>query len=122
VETHVHDLAFEVNEREVPVDRQCRASFTTPTSISGATSPAARAMARISPVIMAGVASGTTTFQRVSPFVAPNASEPSRMVDGMRARPSSVETMTTGSVSRASVKEAQNRPGVPKVGAGRASG
>src|SRR6056297_289231 len=60
------------------------ASFTTPTSISGATSPAARATARIKPVIMAGAESGTTTFQSVSHLVAPSASEPSRIVRGIR--------------------------------------
>src|SRR5690606_20745106 len=98
------------------------ANFTTPTNISGATSPAARAMARIKPVIIAGVASGTTTFQSVSDLVAPSAKLPWRMVLGIRERPSSVETMTTGKVSSASVSDAQNKPGVPNVGAGKGSG
>ena len=39
----------------------------------------------------------------------------------MRAKPSSVATITTGTASRARVSEAQSSPGVPKVGAGRAS-
>ena len=71
---------------------------------------------------MAGADSGTTTFQSVSHLVAPRASEPSRTERGIRARPSSVETITTGSVRSARVSEAQNRPGVPKVGAGSRSG
>src|SRR5690606_28999272 len=98
------------------------ASLTTPTSISGATSPAARAMARIIPVIMAGVASGITTFHNVSALVAPRASEPCRIVLGIRDNPSSVETITTGKVSSASVSEAQIKPGVPNVGTGNDSG
>ncbi len=52
------------------------ASFTTPTSISGATSPAARAIARIRPVMMAGLAMGSTIRHRVSAWVAPSASDP----------------------------------------------
>jgi hypothetical protein len=40
----------------------------------------------------------------------------------MRVSPSSVATMTTGSVSSARVSDAQNSPGVPKVGDGSASG
>ncbi|MNP70258.1 hypothetical protein D3C76_1664720 [compost metagenome] len=96
--------------------------MTTPTSISGATSPAARATARIKPVIIAGLAIGKTTFHSVSALVAPSASEPSRVARGMRARPSSVATITTGTARIARVSEAQNRPGVPKVGAGSASG
>ncbi len=58
------------------------ASLTMPTIISGATSPAARAMARITPVRMPGAAAGSTTFQVVSNFVAPSASEPSRTMLG----------------------------------------
>ena len=98
------------------------ANFTTPTIINGATSPAARATASISPVIMAGVAIGRTVFQRVSAFVAPSARLPSRILLGIRAKPSSVETITTGTVRRAKVKEDHKSPGVPNVGAGSASG
>ncbi|MDT4872765.1 hypothetical protein FQZ97_1079680 [compost metagenome] len=74
------------------------------------------------PVIIAGLAIGSTTFHSVSALVAPSASEPSRSARGMRARPSSVATMTTGTASSARVSEAHIRPGVPKVGAGSASG
>ncbi|MNT93868.1 hypothetical protein D3C72_2354390 [compost metagenome] len=74
------------------------------------------------PVIIAGLAIGMTIFHKVSALVAPSASEPSRTVRGIRARPSSVATITTGTASSASVSEAQSRPGVPKVGAGSASG
>src|SRR5690606_19157155 len=98
------------------------ASLTTPTSISGATSPAARAIARIKPVIIAGVARGTTTFHKVSALVAPSARLPWRIVLGIRDNPSSVDTITTGRVNSARVSEAQNKPGVPKVGAGKDSG
>jgi hypothetical protein len=66
VEAQVHELAVQMEEREVAIDRQAGASLTTPTSISGATSPAARAMARIRPVMMAGLAIGSTTRHRVS--------------------------------------------------------
>jgi len=97
------------------------ASFTTPTSIKGATSPAALAIAKISPVIMAGLAIGKITRQIVSNLVAPSAKDPSRTLLGIRVSPSSVATMTTGTVSKASVKDAHSRPGVPKVGAGKAS-
>ncbi len=41
---------------------------------------------------------------------------------GIRAKPSSVATITTGTVRIASVSDAHIRPGVPKVGAGSASG
>ena len=58
-----------------------------PTIISGATSPAARAIARIMPVRMPGAAAGTTTRRMVSNLVAPRASEPSRTMRGTAARP-----------------------------------
>ena len=77
--------------------------------------------ARISPVMMPGLAIGMMVRQSVSQRVAPRARLPSRIERGMRARPSSVDTITTGRVSRASVSEAQNNPPVPKVGAGRAA-
>src|SRR5699024_4267296 len=96
------------------------ASLTTPTNISGATSPAARATAKITPVIMAGLAMGITTRIRVSNLVAPNASEPSRTERGIRDKPSSVATITTGKVNKARVNDAQSKPGVPKVGDGSA--
>jgi hypothetical protein len=73
------------------------------------------------PVIMAGLAIGNTTFHRVSALVAPSAREPSRSARGIRAKPSSVATITTGTARIARVSEAQSRPGVPKVGAGAAS-
>ncbi|MNZ81799.1 hypothetical protein D3C78_1004770 [compost metagenome] len=74
------------------------------------------------PVIIAGLAIGRTIFHSVSALVAPSANEPSRTVRGIRAKPSSVATITTGTASNARVSEAQSRPGVPRVGAGNASG
>ena len=86
------------------------------------TAPAARATDKIRPVIIAGVAIGKTVRHSVSALVAPRAKLPSRMERGMRVKPSSVETMTTGTVRMASVSDDQSKPGVPNVGAGRASG
>ncbi len=94
------------------------AILTTPVIMRGATSPAARAMARIKPVRMEGITAGSTTRQVVSNWVAPSASDDSRMPRGTEARPSSVETITTGTVSRAMVSEAQRMPPVPNVGVG----
>ncbi|MNE85256.1 hypothetical protein D3C80_1822370 [compost metagenome] len=74
------------------------------------------------PVIIAGLAMGRTIFHNVSALVAPSASEPSRTVRGIRARPSSVATITTGTASSARVSDAHSSPGVPRVGAGSASG
>ena len=62
---------------------------------------------------------GRTVRHSVSALVAPRARLPSRIARGTRARPSSVETMTTGTVNKAMVNEAHNMPGVPNVGAGR---
>jgi len=73
-------------------------------------------------VFTAGPAIGRRCFHKVSALVGPRAKEPSRTVRGIRARPSSVATITTGTASSARVSEAQSRPGVPKVGAGKASG
>ena len=98
------------------------ANFTTPTIIKGATSPAARATAKINPVIIAGVAIGKTVLISVSAFVAPRAKLPSRQFLGIRRRPSSVETITTGTVRIANVREDQINPGVPNFGAGANSG
>src|SRR5690606_10356772 len=98
------------------------ASLTTPTSIRGATSPAARAIARITPVIIAGLAMGNTTRHRVSALVAPNARLPSRILRGIRASPSSVATITTGRVRMARVIDAHRKTGAPKVGDGSAAG
>ena len=97
------------------------ASLTTPVIMSAATSPAARAMARISPVRIDGMTAGSTTRSVVSSLVAESASEASRIPPGMAASPSSVATMTTGTVKSASVREAQRMPPVPKVGVGSAS-
>ena len=83
--------------------------------INGATSPAPLAMARIMPVRMPGNAPGSTILRIVSHLVEPNASEPSRHSRGIAANDSSVATMTTGTVIRARVSEAQNRPPVPNV-------
>jgi len=122
METQVHKFPVQMQEWEVAVQRQGWRHFTTPTSINGATSPAARATARINPVIMAGLAIGNTVSHSVSNLVAPKAKLPSRMDFGIRAKPSSVETITTGNVSKASVIDDQSNPGVPKTGAGAASG
>ena len=73
-------------------------------------------MARIKPVIMPGEAIGTSTRSRVWNLVAPRASEPSRMPRGIARNASSVETITTGTVSSPKVRLAQRMPPVPKVG------
>ena len=117
----MHKFAIEMQPGKTLSTGSSGAIFTTPTSISGAVSPAARATARISPVNIAGTASGSVTCQSVSARVAPNASEPWRSAAGMRDSPSSVATITTGSVNSASVSEAHSRPGVPKVGLGSAA-
>ncbi len=97
------------------------ASFTTPTIMSGATSPVPRAMARMRPVRMPGAAAGRTTRRIVCHLVAPSASEACRMPAGTAASASSVATTTTGTVRRASVRAHQRMPPVPNVGVGSAS-
>ena len=64
---------------------------------------------------------GKTMRNVVSSLVAPTAKDASRIPCGIAASPSSVATMTTGTVRRASVRDAQRIPPVPKVGVGRAS-
>ena len=98
------------------------ASLTTPTIIKGATSPAALATAKISPVIIAGVAIGNTVLINVSAFVAPKARLPLSQIPRYSSQTSSVETITTGTVNIAKVKEDQIKPGVPNLGAGATSG
>ena len=97
------------------------ASLTTPVIISGATSPAPRAMARMVPVRMPGSAPGITILRSVSHLVAPSASEPSRHSPGIDDSDSSVATITTGTVSKARVSDAHRMPPVPYVGVGSAS-
>ena len=58
---------------------------------------------------------------KVSALVAPNANEPSLIALGIRDKPSSVATITTGTVSNAKVRDAHNNPPDPKVGDGNAS-
>jgi hypothetical protein len=65
---------------------------------------------------------GKTVSHKVSNLVAPRARLPSRIELGIRDKPSSVDTITTGNVNKARVIEAHNKPGVPKTGAGAASG
>ena len=62
---------------------------------------------------MPGAALGSTTFQRVCHLVAPMARLASRWERGTAPRASSVATTTTGTVSRARVREAQMMPPVP---------
>ena len=78
-------------------------------------------MAKIIPVIMAGLAIGKIIRHKVSAFVAPKAKLPCLIADGMRDKPSSVETITTGSVNIAKVMADYITPGVPKVGLGSVS-
>ena len=92
------------------------ADFMAPTSISGATSPAPRAMARIMPVMMPGMCARQNDPLDGLPFAGAAGVRPSRIELGTAARASSVVTITTGSVNKASVSEAQNRPPVPNVG------
>ena len=60
-------------------------------------------------------------FLSVSHLVEPNASDPSLIPFGTAFNPSSVATITTGTVKRAKVKEAHKIPPVPNVGDGKAS-
>ena len=70
----------------------------------------------MSPVMMPGRALGNTIRRIVCHLPAPHAYDPSRMELGTAERASSVATITTGSVSNASVSDAQSRPPVPNVG------
>ena len=64
---------------------------------------------------------GRTTRRVVSSFVAPKCQRPLAVPRGTAASPSSVATMTTGTVSSASVSDAHRMPPVPKVGVGSGS-
>ena len=75
-------------------------------------------MARIIPVMMPGIARGSTMRWIVCHLLAPQAKDPSRIERGTAANASSVATITTGSVSSDSVRAAQNKPPVPNVGLG----
>ena len=72
--------------------------------MSGAVSPIARDSARIRPVRMPGIATGSTWYQIVCHLVAPSAYDPSRSDPGTARSASRVERMTTGSTSSASVE------------------
>ncbi len=67
----------------------------------------------MSPVRIPGAAAGSTTRSMVWSLVAPMATEASRMERGTAARASSEATITTGTVRRARVREAQRMPPVP---------
>ena len=73
-------------------------------------------MARMTPVRIPGAEAGSRMSRMVCHFEAPVAKEASRMPRGTAARASSVATMTTGKVIRASVSEHQRRPPVPNTG------
>ena len=70
-------------------------------------------MARMSPVSTDGITAGSTTRSVVSSLVADRASDASRIPRGIAASPSSVATMTTGTVRSASVSDAHRMPPVP---------
>ena len=70
------NLRSKCKKGKLPSKGKLGAIFTTPTNISGATSPAARAIAKIIPVIIAGLAIGKIIRHKVSAFVAPSANEP----------------------------------------------
>ena len=76
-------------------------------------------MARISPVRIPGADAGNTTRRIVCHLDAPHASDPSRTPRGTADSDSSVDTMTTGTVIKASVSAAHRIPPVPKVGVGK---
>jgi hypothetical protein len=73
---------------------------TAPARIRGAVSPIARDRARITPVAIPGIAAGRTCFQIVCHWVAPRASEPSRIEGGTARIASRPAMITTGSTSR----------------------
>ena len=66
--------------------------------------------------MMPGSARGSTIRRIVCHLPAPHAYDPSRIELGTAESASSVATITTGSVNRASVSDAQSRPPVPNVG------
>lgn len=94
------------------------ASLTTPVIMRGATSPAPRAIARMTPVMTPGRAPGRAMRWIICHLDAPQARAASRTPRGTDERASSVATMTTGRVMSARVREAQRMPPVPKVGEG----
>jgi hypothetical protein len=57
----MHELALEVQERERAVEREIRSKLDDAGIMSGATSPAPRAIARMRPVRMPGADAGSTT-------------------------------------------------------------
>ncbi len=69
---------------------------------------------------MPGAAAGMTMRCMVCHLDAPHANDPSRMPRGTAASASSVDTMTTGTVIKANVRDAHRTPPVPKVGVGSA--
>jgi hypothetical protein len=73
VEAEVHEAALGCMNGAAPSKGSSGASFTAPTSISGATSPAPRAIARIMPVMMPGIARGRTMRRIVCHLLAPQA-------------------------------------------------
>lgn len=73
-------------------------------------------MARMRPVMTPGRALGRMMRLIICHLEAPQARAASRSPRGTAESASSVETMTTGSVIRASVRDAHRMPEVPKVG------
>ena len=108
--------AAEISLQRAALWDEVKDNFTTPES--GATSPAARAIAKIKPVIIPGKAIGIETRKRVCDLVEPSAKEPSFIPLGTAFKASSVATITTGKVSIERVKLAHRIPPVPKVGFG----
>ncbi len=76
-----------------------------PTSSSGAVSPIAREIARITPVTMPGIEAGRTWRRIVCHWVAPSASEPSRIEGGTARIASRAAMMIVGRTSSASVRD-----------------
>ena len=74
-------------------------------SMIGAVSPAIRAMASITPVVMPPIAVGRTTFRMVRHFGMPRAREASRSSFGTSLSISSVERTTTGIIRIVSASE-----------------
>ena len=83
--------------------------IAAPTRISGAVSPIARDSARITPVAMPGIEAGRTCRQIVCHWVAPSASEPSRIEGGTARIASRAAMITTGSTSSAERQRAGER-------------
>ncbi len=117
----MHKFAFKMDEGKFPIHRQTGSQFHRTDQHQRSHFTGCAGDRQINPVMIAGLAIGSTIRQMVSNWVAPSANDPWRTEIGMRDKPSSVATITTGSVNTANVRADHSNPGVPKVGVGKRS-